>query len=519
MRRRVRFLVPSLFLAALAIPPLHAAQAADLAGEVSQIIDAPEYKHAHWGLLVVDRKTGEVLFAHNPDKLFAPASTTKLFSTAAALEAFGANHRFRTPVYARGPIENGVLKGDLILVASGDLTFGGRTDSQGRVAFANTDHTYAGFSAKAELTEPDPLAGLEELARQVTEVEIKRIEGDVIIDDRLFDQAAGTGSGPGRLTPIIVNDNLIDFEITPTTIGTPAQVRWRPQTEFVQVDARVDTVKAGEKVSIDVSSDGERITVRGQIPLGHRPFVTIHEVGDAASFARTLLIEALRRSGVEMTASALAPNSAGDLPSADGYGKLTKVAELESPPFSEEAKLILKVSHNLHASTLPLLLAAKHGERTLGQGLRRQQAILEGLGVDTATISFGGGAGGDRADFITPRAAVQLLRAMAERPDFQVYRDAMPILGQDGTLSGVVPKDSPAYGKFQAKTGTLLWNNAMNGTSLLTSKALAGYGACHSGREVAIAMFVNLVHMPDASGTEKAGKTLGRLCEVLYQAF
>jgi D-alanyl-D-alanine carboxypeptidase/D-alanyl-D-alanine-endopeptidase (penicillin-binding protein 4) len=59
----------------------------------------------------------------------------------------------------------------------------------------------------------------------------------------------------------------------------------------------------------------------------------------------------------------------------------------------------------------------------------------------------------------------------------------------------------------------------MNGTSLLTSKALAGYGACHSGREVAIALFVNLVHMPDASGTEKAGKTLGRLCEVIYQAF
>jgi D-alanyl-D-alanine carboxypeptidase/D-alanyl-D-alanine-endopeptidase (penicillin-binding protein 4) len=352
----------------------------------------------------------------------------------------------------------------------------------------------------------------------VAGAEIKRIEGDVIVDDRLFDQAAGTGSGPGRLTPIIINDNLIDFEITPTTVGTPAQVNWRPQTGFVQIDARVDTVKSGEKVSIDVSSDGERITVRGTIPLGHRPFVTIHEVGDAASFARTLLIEALRRSGVEVSASSLTGNQASTLPAADGYGKLTKVAELESPPFSESAKLILKVSHNLHASTLPLLVAAKHGERTLGQGLRRQQEILKRIGVDTETISFGGGAGGDRADYITPRAAVQLLRAMGERPDFAVYRDALPILGQDGTLAGIVPADSPAYGKFQAKTGTLLWNNRLNGTSLLTSKALAGYGTCQSGREVAIALFVNLVHMPDASGTEKAGKTLGGLCEVLYKA-
>jgi len=517
MRNRLRVCVPGLLVAAVALGGAPGLARADLPAEVSKIIDAPDYKHAHWGLLVVDRKSGEVLYEHNPDKLFAPASTTKLFSTAAALEALGAKHRFRTPVYARGPIDDGVLKGDLILVASGDLTFGGRTDDQGRIAFTNSDHTYAGFSAKAALTEPNPLAGLDDLARQVTSVEIKRIEGDVIIDDRLFDKAEGTGSGPGRLTPVIVNDNLIDFEITPTTIGNPAKIVWRPQTDFVQVDAQVDTVKAGEKVSIDVSSTGERITVRGKIPLGHAPFVTIHEVGEAASFARTLLIEALRRQGVEVTASPLSANASSELPASDSYAKLTKVAELESPPFSESAKLILKVSHNLHASTLPLLLAAKHGERTLGQGLRRQQAILKGLGVDTETISFGGGAGGDRADYITPRAAVQLLRAMAERPDFGVYREALPILGQDGTLAGIVPADSPAYGKFQAKTGTLLWNNTMNGTSLLTSKALAGYGTCQSGREVAIAMFVNLVHMPDATGTEKAGKTLGTICEVLYK--
>ena len=78
--------------------------------------------------------------------------------------------------------------------------------------------------------------------------------------------------------------------------------------------------------------------------------------------------------------------------------------------------MILKVSHNLHASTLPLLIAAHHGERTLAAGLRREGEILKGLGVDPATISFGGGAGGARADLVTPRATVALLRAMAGGP-------------------------------------------------------------------------------------------------------
>src|SRR5205085_3836603 len=99
------------------------------------------------------------------------------------------------------------------------------------------------------LTAPDPLAGLNELARQVAQAGIKRIQGDVLIDDRLFDKESGTGSGPRRLTPILVNDNLIDFTITPTEPGKPAIITWRPQTALVQVDAKLETVARGESFS------------------------------------------------------------------------------------------------------------------------------------------------------------------------------------------------------------------------------------------------------------------------------
>jgi D-alanyl-D-alanine carboxypeptidase/D-alanyl-D-alanine-endopeptidase (penicillin-binding protein 4) len=178
---------------------------------------------------------------------------------------------------------------------------------------------------------------------------------------------------------------------------------------------------------------------------------------------------------------------------------------------------VLKVSHNLHASTLPLLVAARHGERTLAQGLKRQHDFLERIGVDVETISFGGGAGGSRADYTTPRATVQLLRYMATRPDFAGYHDALPSLGIDGTLSKSVGENSAARGKAFAKTGTLYWHNTMNSRMLLTSKALAGYLTTSHNRELAFAYFVNNVHLRDGVDAKSIGRDLGRLCEIVYE--
>jgi D-alanyl-D-alanine carboxypeptidase/D-alanyl-D-alanine-endopeptidase (penicillin-binding protein 4) len=489
-----------------------------LENEIATVIQAAEYKQAHWGILVVDLATGQAVYELNADRLFAPASVTKLFSSAAALDALGADHRFQTPIYRRGEVDAaGTLKGDLVLVASGDLSMGGRTTADGRIAFTNSDHTYANGSDKGELTEPDPLAGLDDLARQVAQSGIKRIHGEVLIDDRLFDKGFGTGSGPRRLTPVMVNDNLIDLTITPGKVGGKASVTWRPQSVVVQVDARVETVAAGESVSTTIrAGSGNSILVSGKIPFGHKPLVRVFEVADAVAFARALMIEALGRSGVAVDASPLADHPHGSLPARDEVAKLPRVALLVSPPFSESARLILKVSHNLHASTLPLLLAVKHGRRTLDEGLHVQHDVLRRLGVDVDTISFGGGAGGSAADLVTPRAAIQLLRHMVARPDAQAYVAALPILGVDGTLSEAVAADSPARGKVIAKTGTYFVDNTMNNRILLTSKALAGTMTTASNRSLAIALFVNNVHLEKSADTAHVGKTLGRLCEVIY---
>lgn len=494
--------------------------------KVKQVLESPGFANAHWGLLVVDRGTGETVYERNSRQLFAPASVTKLFSTAAALVELGQDYRFETPVLRRGELDaRGALHGDLILVAQGDPSMGGRTGADGKLVFKDDDHIYAGENSRSELVSTDPLAGLEHLAREVRAAGIKHVMGDVLVDDRLFEAAESTGSGPSRISPIMINDNVVDVLVQPgKAAGEPAQVSFQPATRSLIMDALVETAAAETKPKLKVKSAGPRgFTVRGTIPAGHRPLVLIHEIENPATFARALFIEALRNHDVRVDASPLGANAAGGLPPRSSMASLPKVAVYTSPPFREFVKVILKVSHNLHASTLPLLLAARHGEATLSAGLRRQGDVLKTLGVDPTSVSFGGGAGGARADLVTPRAAVALLLAMASRPDFAAFEAALPVLGRDGTLTRAVKPDSPARGHVHAKTGTYWVENELTGKTILTSKALAGYLETASGRSLVLAAFLNNVAL-DAPSADKtvseaaaeAGRLLGRLCEILY---
>lgn len=87
---------------------------------VQQVVSRPVYRHGWFGLEVYSLDTGKPVFALNGDKLFIPGSTTKLFTEGAALKLLGADYRFHTPLYRTGRVRNGTLKGDLIVVGSGD---------------------------------------------------------------------------------------------------------------------------------------------------------------------------------------------------------------------------------------------------------------------------------------------------------------------------------------------------------------------------------------------------------------
>jgi len=489
---------------------------------VAEIIHRPEFKQAQWGILLADRDSGEVLQAHGPQKLYVPASTTKLFSSAAALDVLGPEYRFKTPVFKRGTLEgDGTLKGDLVLVASGDPTMGGRTTESGEIAFTDADHTY---ESQAILTKPDPLAGLDALAKQIAATGIRYVDGEIFVDTRLFEPGESTGSGPRHVSPITINDNVIDVIIRPKKEGEPAEVTWRPKSVRVTVDANVKTISRDGKDRIQVHrTPSGGIVVRGEIRVAPdnepvKPQVRIVEIDDPASFARGLFIEALHRAGLKTKSSALDANPSLDeiprsLPEAD------RVAILESPPFSENVRLILKVSHNLHASELPILVGMTAGKPTIEGGLRKEHDVLASLGVDVETISFGGGAGGSPADLVTPEAAVALLRGMTKHKAFAVYERALPVLGVDGTLADAVEKGSPAVGRVRAKTGTYWWQDSLNDRRILTSKALAGYIKSAKDRDLVFAIYLNYVHLSSTEERQKVGKMLGKICEHWVQSY
>ena len=104
-----------------------------LGPKVAKIMDSSRY--GEWGYLEVDPSDGRTVRALGPaDRLYIPGSSTKLFTASAVLDDLGFDHRFKTPVYAQGEVKNGTLSSDLVLVASGDLTMGGRSVCSSNVA-------------------------------------------------------------------------------------------------------------------------------------------------------------------------------------------------------------------------------------------------------------------------------------------------------------------------------------------------------------------------------------------------
>ena len=114
--------------------PMASAAPEALPAEILAIIDAPRYTPSRWGVYVADLHTGAVVHAFRSDEWFLAASTSKLISGAAALDAFGPDFRFETPIYRHGELAgDGALHGNLILVASGDMTMGGRDTPDGHL--------------------------------------------------------------------------------------------------------------------------------------------------------------------------------------------------------------------------------------------------------------------------------------------------------------------------------------------------------------------------------------------------
>lgn len=495
-----------------------------LAARIDQIVNRPEYKHSFYGVAIYSLDTHQTLYALNGDKFFVPGSTTKLLTEGTVLELLGADHRFHTRVYRTGPVSsNGTLDGDLVLVASGDPDLSSRIQPDGSLAFENEDHSYGG-SVDTRAVPGDPLAVLKDLARQVHQHGITSVRGHVIVDASLFpdgDRELGTGV---VISSIVVNDNVVDVTAAPgPAAGSAATLHVSPVTPYVRFVNHVTTGAPGSRADVEWASDSTApdgshvVTVTGSMPAGKPTILYSYAVPEPTRFAEVAFAQALGEAGVR--ASVDRPGVAVDLATlARSYTSANAVAEHVSPPLSQEVKVTLKVSQNLHASMGQFLLAAliahKNGDVKAGFALERS-FLLKG-GLDLTGASQADGAGGS-AHF-TPDFMVHFLAYMAQQKDFPLYYAALPILGRDGTLWNI-QVHSPAAGQVHAKTGTYERDDLLNDKMMVDGKGLAGYMTTANGRHLAFALYANNVpasNDPDAI-ERGVGQALGEIAAAAYQ--
>src|SRR6267142_5046096 len=224
------------FLAVLAIAPLHAAERRPLPPRINTILSDPDLARGFWGIEIVSLNSGEVIYAQNPDKLFIPASNTKLFTTAAALALLGPDYKFRTTVETAAPVDKyGRIGGDVVLVGRGDPNLSGIT---------------LPYNLKVE-RKLAPVRVLEDLADQLVRSGVRYIDGDVVADDTFYPfERYGEGWAHDDLTwdygapisALSINDNVMFLNILPAErVGEKAFVNADPFVSSYHIENRIMT--------------------------------------------------------------------------------------------------------------------------------------------------------------------------------------------------------------------------------------------------------------------------------------
>ena len=464
-RRLVSMLVSALILAgpvpAPAAPRSRAA-GGGLARAIDAIVDAPRFAHAWWGVEVRSLRSGRIVYARDAQRNLKPASTLKLVTTAAVLDALGPDERLRTTLEASGRLDGlGRILGDAYLV--------GRADPDLSARFA----------------EGRPTAAFEEMADALRQAGVRRIVGRLIGHEGLFpgerrgddwtwnDLVWGYGA---EVSALSFNDNVAELTVAPgEREGDPIVVDRAPVTAYYRVTSTAVTgPRAGTRELVLKRDFGTNIVrLSGAIALGAAPQTLTVAVEDPARYAATVFAEVLAAKGILVDGGV--ETSVAPLPSG-----LRVLASHDSPPLAEVVKVVNKVSQNLHTEMLLRLLGARvKGEGTVEMGQAAVDDFLHRLAVDSESWARQDASGLSRSDLVTPHGMVGLLAGMDRHRSAAAFRDSLPVAGVDGTLEHRL-QQPPARGNVLAKTGSIRYVNA-----------LGGYVTTRSGDRLAFYAVVN----------------------------
>ncbi|WP_445304974.1 MULTISPECIES: D-alanyl-D-alanine carboxypeptidase/D-alanyl-D-alanine endopeptidase [unclassified Microcoleus] len=404
----------------------------ELGAQVDAIANRPEFSRSRWGILIQPLSSTTTLYSRDAQKYFIPASNAKLLTTAAALQKLGADFRIKTSVYSG---ENG----SLYVAGRGDPSI-----------------------AEAQL---------KSLAQQLKQRGITQVN-ELIGDDSYFqgsavnpnweweDAQAGYGA---PINSLIFNQNAIDLLLSPQAIGQPLKVtfaepklanQWQLQNNSV-------TVAQSESEFIDVGREFDRpiIRVSGQLKVGGEPESAYVAVVNPANNFLQQFQQVLAAEGIPVKHTLVASAS---------RNLNQELATVESPPLAQLVRETNRESNNLYAEVLLRLLGKVTDKMPLQQedtgemGLKELKLSLTQLGVNPNSYILADGSGLSRHNLISPEALVQTLRFMANSPAASIYRQSLPIAGENGTLKNRF-NNTPNRVVLQAKTGTLSGVSALSG--------------------------------------------------------
>jgi serine-type D-Ala-D-Ala carboxypeptidase/endopeptidase (penicillin-binding protein 4) len=407
-------------------------------------------RSGQWGALVVSLTKGDTLFAQNADGQMAPASTMKMYTSAIALDRFGPDYVFKTPVLRDGAIgTDGTLAGNIYLRGVGDPSMSSR--------FWKGD------------------TPMDALARQVAQAGVKHISGDVIGDATAFDQQlipdgwkrSYLGAAyAARVSALSLNENLVWVVVNPDGTATTD-----PLTTTIPVHSTVKvTGGSGGRVSASRQADGS-LLVRGTIGSRSAPRRYSLVVDDPALFTTGALRAALEKAGIRIDGT----TRLGQTPAT-----ATQIAAVASPPLGQIIGEMNRESINIVAELLFRSAAAtptQVGSAETGLStLRRFFSEKVHASADLITVSDGSGL--SELDRITPRTMVELL-GYAHASDWSsVFHASLPVEGESGTLRRRT--GTPARGNLHAKTGT---------TNTVAS--LGGFVTARNGEVLAFSFIYN----------------------------
>ncbi len=473
-----------------------AAAAARFGARADALLGAAPASKGDWGLLILDARSGETLYAKDADSYFVPASNMKLFTTALALAKLGPGYRFHTTLETRGAISlNGKLSGDLLLVGRGD---------------PNLSNRKFPFDLKEEFDGP-PEKVLGELADSLAARGVKEIAGDIVGDDSYFPPERypnGWEIGDmvweygAAISAIVVDDNTVALTLSPgDKMGDPVLATVEPLTPDFALQNDVSTSAADVKSDLTLTREpgASLVVVRGTLPAKSAPRKLVLAIEEPAQHAASLLAVLLAERGVKIDGKVRAVH----FPDTDPTPRLV-LAEHVSVPLGDSVKLVNKISQNLHAEMLLRTAARQNGLwSTPEELLKVPQDFYAGAGIAPEDVIQADGSGLSRHDLITPRAVVTLLKYAQAQTWFAPYYDSLPVAGIDGSLQDRM-KGTVAAGRIHAKTG-----------SVEHVRTLSGFAELPDGRRLIFSFLSN----NQGGMNHEAADALNGLCVTMMEEF